>query len=146
MKNLLVFVALCLASTAQAASILVYRGEPAIRVTDTQYRVSTELGRAWVVIHTWNWEKSRVPYGQPQAELRAKVDGLSYDAATSSIVFKGAQSTVTCATVTADGRKLWIRPTSACTFRQIQGLRTIDDGFDHVTQERVREVYLDVAE
>lgn len=133
---------LAFASQAHATSILINQQDDGIQITSVQFHVNTSLGRAWADVDTYDSSAS-MDDGESSNEVSCHVDGLSYDAATSAIVYAGATGTVVCAHVVSGRHGLLIQPTGACGFHHARGARTVDDGFNtHV--ERTVDVFFDV--
>jgi len=97
-----------------------------------EFAVSDEAGRAWVEAAVDNGGEGEV---WDHKTLRAKLEGLSYDARTREIAYAGNGSRVVCARVTKS-RFLFvtwtsIKRTAACQLLSRFESVVHDDGFEH---------------
>jgi hypothetical protein len=110
---------------AHAESVLVKSLSDGSEVLRTQYVIEPSLGRAWVQIEYW----PSIPSNDTSL-IETTVPRLSYDVASSQIVFQGSGGAVVCANVTEseNGKKLLIAPTGACEFSASRENRAYDTG------------------
>jgi hypothetical protein len=109
--------ALVLSASAQAETLLVDNYGFGQDYAGFNYRFDSARGTAWIDLHFT--QESGMGYERAfhtaHFTRSAPVRGLSFDAAASQVVFtsmNGAKSV--CATVAANGRKLYVRATGAC--------------------------------
>jgi hypothetical protein len=155
MKVTLLFALFCAfftTASAQAETFLIdQQGDTKMLNGGSQFQVSAELGRAWMeitfLISNRNNESSRSPFSPYY--VRAKVPGLSYDAANGRIVFSGAKGLTVCANTSVRhsvwGTKLLINPTGKCATRADYALHQVDDGFE-VKAVHTLDTYFSVQE
>ncbi|MAZ47416.1 MAG: hypothetical protein CME65_02565 [Halobacteriovoraceae bacterium] len=98
-----------------------------------QYRVNTQLGRAWFKVELadmspfedLDWEDHRV---MPQ--------GMVYDSANNEIRINDT----VCATTRSTRRSLRIYPTGRCTLSDRESIVRIDDGFNIITKKKLEVI------
>lgn len=133
MKNLLLSISILMMGTAFAGEITVFDKswyEIGYNVSVSQeFVVNEEMGRAWIEISVSDTDPE-----SSSTEFRTKVDGLSFDTETSSIVLDHEGQIVTCANVITKGRSVFrtrvVRPTGRCSFKGAWRKITYDDGFE----------------
>ncbi len=135
-KTFIATLALCLTLTATVkADVLVQTiAADGMSVTGVSFDVNPALGRAWINIGLNDSYASGEDSGQ--SEVRAKVAGLSYDAATGAIIFQEAGvAPVVCAVVKKNsfiGIK-WssIKSKGICGVTRISSsVKVTDDGYE----------------
>lgn len=100
---------------------------PSFQSASKTFAINRELGRAWVEItlHT--------SFDDNSATHQVNVPGLSFDTATSAVVFKAEDKTIECATVKERGRWLFkhtiIEPTGRCELTHKYVNVPVDNGF-----------------
>lgn len=116
------------ASTSGPVRIYERETSPLVLQKSTAFAFNAELGRAWVEVAIEPVApEDRIEF------VRVKVPGLSYDAASGTILFRKDDRVIDCATVRHSGRGLFkrtkIEPTGRCalTHRYVQV--PLDDGF-----------------
>lgn len=135
------------ASTAVASTgelrIFENHPHPSIQRKTSTFAINAELGRAWVEV-TFD---AASPEDRPDV-VRVRVPGLSYDAATKTIVFQADDRVVECARVERRGRgpfaRHTIEPTGRCELTHRYVRVPIDDGFAIEEVQRF-EVHLKTA-
>lgn len=137
MKLIALLFALTLTTVAHAESFDIFEAQyngrtPSVTV---EFAANKQLGRAWVEI---NVDNSDADSSLGNDDYRTKVEGLSYDAATKSIMLERDGQLIECAKwknggfFGLDGFK----PTG-CKFSHRLIKKTIDDGFDNYTVRAV---------
>ena len=99
----------------------------------TQYRINTELGRAWMKVEVQYDHRGGHAEEWSYIDKRVKVPGMSYDNRTGNIVFNG----VVCATTKSGRRSIKIYPTGSCKANLHVNTIRVDDGFNIVTKKKV---------
>lgn len=144
MKKLIAIFALVLSTLAAAESTLIFetKNYSNYDVTPT-FDVNKNLGRAWVNILLAEFRGDSSTYSD---EL-VKIEGLTYDAATKSIVLNRNGETIVCGTFY---NQRWvidfggtIRSTKRCTFKVKKVTVETDEGFEIVRVPMI-QVYLNV--
>lgn len=133
MKNLLLGMSLLMMGSAFAGEITVFDKswyEIGYDVTVSQeFMVNEEMGRAWIEFSV----NDRDPESS-SIEFRTQVDGLSFDANTSSVVIDHEGQIVTCANVVTKGRSVFrmrvVKPTGRCSFKGAWRTIVYDDGYE----------------
>lgn len=133
MKNLLLVVSMFMMGSAFAGEITVFDKssyEIGYNVTVSQeFVVNEEMGRAWI-----EFSVSDSDPDSTSDEYRTKLDGLSFDTNTSSIVLEHEGQLVTCANVVTKGRSVFktrvIKPTGNCAFKGEWRTIVYDDGYE----------------
>jgi len=96
---------------------------------DQEFVVNEEMGRAWIEFSVSN----RDPDSTSQ-EFRTRLDGLSFDAASSSVVIDHEGQIVTCANVVTKGRSVFstrvVKPTGNCKIEGKWREIIYDDGYE----------------
>lgn len=111
----------------------------------SEFKINKELGRAWVEtsVHT-DFGDDAVP-----EVFRIKVEGLSYNAATSKIEILSNGRIVECASVRMVGRSIFkherITETGDCKFSSKTFSVMVDDGFE-VTKENRYSASMTIAD
>jgi hypothetical protein len=145
MKTLFLALSLMTASFAQADSIKIYEGKTARNVI-TKFKVNPELGRAWVELYTNNNVKGMSVGTKKAPTLKIKVPGLSYDAATSTIVLAADGQMINCANVKISGSGIFTKTkitNDRCSLTSKKTKISIDDGFEVRKVSRL-QVFLNV--
>lgn len=132
MKNLIIAISLVFVATAQAGEIKVFDKsvyELGYSANVSQkFVVNEEMGRAWIEVTS-----SNDPEATPD-EYRIKVEGLSYDKTTQSVMLEHEGQLVTCATFKVRGRSIFrqrnLELSERCAFRGVWKEITYDDGFE----------------
>lgn len=139
---------LVLAGVAPASAVEI-GSVPAVSggVVETRFVANPELGRAWIEVTVHDpHQRDDSSLTQIVHHSRFKVPGLSFDAATSQIVFAQGGNLISCADVaprrTLFGKTTAVRPTGNCAIATESATLAEDDGFhvrkrDHV-QLRLR--------
>lgn len=111
--------------------------------SNAKFEVNKEMGRAWVTLVTSERQGSRRE-DRYDRETRGKVEGLSFDASSSAIVYDHEGALHECAKVVTRGRSIFrynkIIPTG-CQLRVKQTRKPHDDGY-HTTMRDVTQVFL----
>jgi hypothetical protein len=98
MKNLILSLGLTFSSIAAADSVKIFEvannGVPKHDVS-TSFEINEELGRAWVSVSLSESWGDDTTYN----DTRVKVEGLSYDAETKSIVLNRHGETIVCGVI-----------------------------------------------
>jgi hypothetical protein len=133
MKSLLLGMSMLMMGSAFAGEITVFDkswyeiGNDA--TVSQEFMVNEEMGRAWIEFSA----SDRDP-DSSSIEFRTKVDGLSFDANTSSVVLDHEGQIVTCAKVVTKGRSIFssrvVKPTGRCTFKGAWRTIIYDDGYE----------------
>lgn len=96
----------------------------------SEFAVNKEMGRAWVTIST----STNMPDSDLGSFYRVKVEGLSYDATTKTVVLETEGQLVECGKVVRAGLAIFkntrVKPTGNCKFKVRNGYVTVDDGFE----------------
>lgn len=107
-----------------------------------KFEVNKEMGRAWVTLVTTENQGAR--RDRYERETRGKVEGLSFDASSSAIVYEVDGALHECAKVVTRGRSIFrynkIIPTG-CQLRVKETRKPHDDGY-HTTMRDVTQVFL----
>lgn len=137
MKKFIAIFALALSIGAQAGSVDIfetpyYMGYPRV---NTEFQANKDLGRAWVSI---NIDTSTGDSDLGNDWYRQKVEGLSYDAATDSIVLDIEGKIIQCARFDRGGifRSRGFKNTD-CKITSRLEKRVVDDGFEISKQDVV---------
>lgn len=144
MKKLALSLCLLSFSAAHAAESLVMEVPDSFWQSESKakFEINKELGRAWVTLVTTENRGSR--RDRFDRETKQTVPGLSYDAASRSIVFDHEGALHECATVSTRGRSIFrydkIIPTN-CTLKVKKAKKLIDDGY-HMRKINVIQVHL----
>ena len=142
---------LVLAGVAPASAVDVGR-IPAVSggIVETRFVANPDLGRAWIEVTVHDpHQRDESPLTQIVHHSRFKVPGLSFDAATSRIVFKTGRELIACAEVDA-GKTLFNRPptvraTGKCAIATESTTFAEDDGF-HVRKREKVQLRLQLAD
>lgn len=145
MKMLAVSLSLLFVSAANASMVLEVPTDVWAKRNEAKFEVNKEQGRAWVTLmqiepRQGGHHKSAGP-GEFVRETRAKVPGMSFDAASSAVVLDQDGRLVECATVRTRGVSIFkydkITPTG-CKLIVKKAKKAVDDGF--------RTRYVDVTQ
>lgn len=148
MKKLALSLCLLSFSAAYASESLVMEVPDSFWQSESRakFEINKELGRAWVTLVT-NENRGgsrRDRLERYERETRQTVPGLSYDAASRSIVFDHEGALHECASVTPRGRFIFrydkITPTN-CILKVKKAKKQYDDGY-HIRKKDVIQVYL----
>ena len=101
--------------------------------------INEELGRAWVEVDVADQDPESLG-----STYRVKIEGLSYDKATSSVLVEHEGEVVTCAVKRTYGRSVFkterINMTNRCSFQGAWRKITYDDGFEIKQTEKYKIV------
>jgi hypothetical protein len=131
LKRLIAVFALALSTVAAAEPTLIFETKNHSDYgVETTFEVNKELGRAWVNVSLSESWGDDTTYD----DTRVKVEGLSYDAETKSIVLNRNGETIVCGVIY---NRRWVidiggsvRQTKRCTFTVKKFNVTEDDGFE----------------
>lgn len=144
MKKLALSLGLLLCSGVYASETLIMEvpGLFMRSVSKAKFEVNKEMGRAWVtLVTTENHGRRSDRY---ERETRGKVEGLSFDASSSTIVYDHEGAFHECAKVITRGRSIFrynkIIPTG-CQLRVKETRKPHDDGY-RTTMRDVTQVFL----
>lgn len=144
MKKLIAILALVISTVAAAESTLIYETKNYSNYdVTTTFDVNKQLGRAWVNVSLAEFWGDSSTY----TDERVKIEGLSYDAATKSILLERNGETIVCGVFY---NQRWvidfggsIRLTKRCTFTVKKIKVTEDNGFETYKVPMI-QVYLNV--
>lgn len=131
MKKLIALLALMISTVALADSAVIFETKNHSNYdVVTTFEVNKELGRAWVNVSLAEYWGDSTHYD----DRRVKIEGLSYDAATKSIVLERNGEKIVCGVIY---NRRWvidiggsIRETKRCTFTVKKFKVTEDNGFE----------------
>lgn len=108
------------------------------------FDVNPALGRAWVVVEIDSAPMD--PDWDPE-ERRVKVEGLTYDVDSKSVIYTDETSSVVCMEEVSRGRgifrRTFLQTTGNCTFTQKIVTKYVDDGF-HVKKKKYAQTILNI--
>lgn len=135
MKKFALSLSLLLVSAANASVVLEVPTDVWAKRNEAKFEVNKEQGRAWVTlmqIEPRHGGRKTAGPGEFARETRAKVPGMSFDAASSAIVLDQEGRLVECATVRTRGVSIFkydkITPTG-CKLIVKKAKKAVDDGF-----------------
>jgi hypothetical protein len=132
-----------LVSSLSFANVLVLEEEsvPGLLHASASFAVNRELGRAWVSLKMSEHPTMRRPIPR-MIESRTLVSGLTYDQASSSILYSGKSDAILeCARVRTGRLGRDIIKTTACGLKIKKVIKETDDGFE-IKQKHMIQVYL----
>lgn len=141
MKSFFIALSLIIATAATASEIKLYEVRKDGDVVKAKFAINKELGRAWLEVSQDDYSSE----GTPSAH-KVKVPGLSFDAATSTILLNLDGQLVECANLVTSGRSIF-RITriinNRCSLSHKYVVVTVDDGFNTRRETRL-QVFLSV--
>lgn len=126
MKKLLAILVLTITTTAMAnTTVIVSKVFPKNQKWElfrTQYKLNTDLGRAWILVELTDM----TPFDDiDYQDLNVKIPGMSYNKVSGDVVVNG----VVCATTKKTRRSIKIYPTGNCKIGSNVQKIQVDDGF-----------------
>ena len=147
MKKLVLSLSLLIASAANAAVVLEVPSNAWAVRNEAKFEVNREEGRAWVTLREIERRQGGGHKSGNQEfahETRAKVPGMSYDAASQAIVLDQEGRIVECASVQRRGVSIFrydkITPTG-CKLVVKKAKKAVDDGYT-IRMINVTQVHL----
>lgn len=133
MKMILVAVSALMLSTAFAGEVKIFNKSiyeiGYSRSITPSFVINEELGRAWVEVDVADQDPESMG-----STYRVKVEGLSYDKNSSSVVIEHEGEVVTCAEMKSRGRSVfrttYLKMSERCSFKGEWKTITYDDGFE----------------
>lgn len=146
MKKLVLSLSLLIASAANAAVVLEVPSNAWTVRNEAKFEVNKEHGRAWVTLREIEPRQGGHKSGTAEFahETRAKVPGMTYDAASQAIVLEQDGRMIECASVVQRGISIFrydkITPTG-CKLIVKKAKKAVDDGYT-VRMMNVTQVHL----
>jgi hypothetical protein len=143
MKKILVAISMLIVGSAFAGEIQVFdKSIYEIGYSNSiqpSFVINEELGRVWVEVDVADQDPDSLG-----STYRVKIEGLSYDKATSSVLVEHEGEVVTCAVKRTYGRSVFkterINMTNRCSFQGVWRKITYDDGFEMKQTEKYKIV------
>lgn len=134
MKKLLAILVLTITTTAMANTTVilskVYPKNEKWELYRTQYKLNTDLGRAWIKVEL----ADMTPFDELDFDdSNVKVPGMSYNMVSGDVVLNG----VVCATTKKSRRSIKIYPTGNCKIGSNVQKIQVDDGFYVKTKKQL---------
>lgn len=109
------------------------------RSINPSFVINEELGRAWVEVDVADIDPESMG-----STYRVKVEGLSYDKTTSSVLLEVEGEVITCAVMRTYGRSIFrtrnLKMSDRCSFKGDWRKITYDDGFEIKQTEKYKIV------
>lgn len=143
MKKILVAISMLIIGSATASEIKIFdKSVYEIGYTNNinqSFVINEELGRAWVEVDVADLDPESMG-----STYRVKVEGLSYDKASSSVLLQHEGQIVTCATFKTQGILIFktkvLKMSDRCAFKSGWRKFSYDDGFEIKQAEKYKIV------
>lgn len=131
MKKIIALIAFVISTVAAAESTLIFETKNYANYdVTTEFQVNEKLGRAWVNVELAEYWGDSTTYD----DNRVKIEGLSFDVATKTIVLEKDGEQIVCGSMynrrwVIDGGRS-IRNSGKCTFSVKKIKKQFDNGFE----------------